>query len=122
MAGFLLVNPRAGDDRPATDVLLEEARKRGIRTHVFHEGEDPFELARQADADALGVAGGDGSLAPVAAAALEGDLPFVCVPFGTYNHFAWDAGLDRSDPIGALDAFVGRERRVDVGRAGPGRV
>jgi diacylglycerol kinase family enzyme len=44
-------------------------------------------------------------------------VPFVCVPFGTRNHFARDVGLDRADPIGALDAFAGRERRVDVGRA-----
>ncbi|HYZ79515.1 MAG TPA: diacylglycerol kinase family protein [Gaiellaceae bacterium] len=118
MSGFLLVNPRAGAGRPSTDELLEAARRRGIEAHVLRKGDDPFELARQADASALGMAGGDGSLAPVAAAALERDLPFVCVPFGTYNHFAWDAGLDRDDPLGALAAFGGRERRVDVGRAG----
>ena len=61
-------------------------------------------------------------LAPVAAVALERGLPFVCVPFGTYNHFAWDAGIDRDDPIGALRAFDGVERRVDVGRLGDDRV
>jgi diacylglycerol kinase family enzyme len=64
------------------------------------------------------MAGGDGSLAAVAAVALERDLPFVCVPFGTRNHFARDLGLDRDDPIAALDAFRGNERRIDVGRAG----
>ena len=62
------------------------------------------------------MAGGDGSLAPVAQVAIERDLPFVCVPFGTRNHFARDVGLDRNDPIAALDAFGGRERRIDVGR------
>ena len=85
---------------------------------MLGEGEDPAELARAADADALGVAGGDGSLGAVAAVAIERDLPFVCVPFGTRNHFARDAGLDRDDPIGALAAFGGEERRVDVGRVG----
>lgn len=64
------------------------------------------------------MAGGDGSLAQVAQVAIERDLPFVCVPFGTRNHFARDIGLDRDDPIGALDAFGGRERRIDVGRVG----
>jgi diacylglycerol kinase family enzyme len=39
-------------------------------------------------ADALGMAGGDGSLAVVAAAAAAHDLPFVCIPAGTRNHFA----------------------------------
>jgi diacylglycerol kinase family enzyme len=62
------------------------------------------------------MAGGDGSLAPVAQVAIERDLPFVCVPFGTRNHFARDLGLNREDPLPALDAFGGRERRIDVGR------
>jgi diacylglycerol kinase family enzyme len=45
-------------------------------------------------------------------------VPFVCVPFGTRNHFARDLGLDRNDPVGALAAFDGVERRVDIGRVG----
>jgi diacylglycerol kinase family enzyme len=122
MSGFLIVNPRAGDDRPSTDELVEAARRRGVETHVLREGEEPFELAWHADASVLGAAGGDGSLAPVAAAALERDLPFVCVPFGTLNHFALYAGLDRDDPLAALEAFGGRERRVDVGRAGSSHI
>src|SRR5256885_616015 len=122
MSRFLLVNPRAGRDRPSTEELVEAAQAQGIETHVLRQGEDPAELARSADAAALGMAGGDGSLGPVAAVALERDLPFVCVPFGTYNHFAWDAGIDRDDPLGALRAFAGEERRVDVGRLGDGRV
>src|SRR5437588_10223753 len=69
-------------------------------------------------ADAIGIAGGDGSLASVAQIAIERDLPFVCVPFGTRNHFARDLGLNRDDPVGALDAFSGRGRRIDVRRAG----
>jgi diacylglycerol kinase family enzyme len=47
--------------------------------------------------------------------ALERDLPFACVPFGTRNHFAGDLGLDPDDPLAALAAFGGEERRVDVG-------
>jgi diacylglycerol kinase family enzyme len=62
------------------------------------------------------MAGGDGSLAPVAEVAIERDLPFVCVPYGTRNHFARDLGLDRDDPVAALSAFRGAERRIDVGR------
>jgi diacylglycerol kinase family enzyme len=118
MGGFLIVNPRAGDGRPGADELVAEARKRGIDTHVLGEGDDPSELARNTRAEALGIAGGDGSLAAIADVALERDLPFVCVPFGTRNHFARDLGLDRNDPVGALDAFSGSERRIDVGRAG----
>jgi diacylglycerol kinase family enzyme len=115
VASFLIVNPNSGEGGP--DELLAEAAARGIRTHVLGEGDDIAALARAADADALGMAGGDGSLAVVAAVAIERDLPFACVPFGTRNHFARDVGLDRSDPIAALDALVdGREVRIDVGR------
>jgi diacylglycerol kinase family enzyme len=118
MAGFLLVNPRSGDARPTAEELADQARRRGLDVHVLADRDDPAQIARAADADALGIAGGDGSLAAVAQVAVERDLPFVCVPFGTRNHFARDLGLEREDPIGALGAFLGVERRIDVGYAG----
>ncbi len=117
MAGFLIVNPRSGDGDAAR--LLAAAHELGIETHKLRDGDDLPAIARRAAADALGMAGGDGSLAAVADVAIERDLPFVCVPFGTRNHFARDVGLARDDPVAALAAFVDRrERRVDVGRAG----
>jgi diacylglycerol kinase family enzyme len=114
--GFLLVNPRSGDATPTADELVARAEELGVRCHVLEEGDDAAEFARQADATALGAAGGDGSLAPVADVALEQDLPFVCIPFGTRNHFARDLGLDRDDPLGSLAAFDGVERRIDAAR------
>ena len=114
---MLFVNPRSGSDEPTVAQLVAAARERGIHVHVLGPDDDLEALAREAQADVLGMAGGDGSLGTVAGVAIERDLPFVVVPFGTRNHFARDLGLDRDDPIGALDAFGGRERRVDVGRA-----
>jgi diacylglycerol kinase family enzyme len=119
--GFLLINPRAGTESPTADELAAAARERGVEAHLLRDGEDASELARAADAEVLGAAGGDGSVATVAAVAVERDLPFVVVPYGTRNHFARDLGLDRDDPFAALDAFDGEERRVDVGRAGERR-
>ncbi len=116
MRGHLFVNPRSGDASPSVEELRAEAERRGIAVHVLAAGDEVEELAREADAEALGVAGGDGSLGKVAGVAIERGLPFVCVPFGTRNHFARDAGLDRSDPIAALAAFDGQERMIDVGR------
>jgi diacylglycerol kinase family enzyme len=115
--GFLLVNPRSGS-ADGDDLLRlgEEARRRGVGVHVLRRGDDAEALARGANAPALGVAGGDGSLAVVAAVAIDRGLPFVCVPFGTRNHFARDLGLNTDEPVAALDAFAGSERRVDVGR------
>ena len=121
MRRLLLINPRAGDESPDAAELAAEAERRGIEAHVLAEGEDAASLAREADADVLGAAGGDGSLASVAAVAAERDLPIVCVPFGTRNHFARDLGLDREDPVGALGGFEGSERRVDIGRVGERR-
>src|ERR1700745_219692 len=61
------------------------------------------------------MAGGDGSLAVVAAVSAAHGLPFVCVPAGTRNHFALDLGVERRDLAGALDAFTdGVERWIDV--------
>ena len=116
LRGFLLINPRSGDGGPSGDELREEAASRGVRVHVLEQGDDAYELARSADEPAVGIAGGDGSLAPVAQAAIERDVPFAAVPFGTRNHFVRDLGLDRDDPVAALDAFGGDERRIDVGR------
>jgi diacylglycerol kinase family enzyme len=115
--GLLIVNPRSGRGDLEPDELVAAANRRGIATHVLQRGDDPSEVARGSEADVLGVAGGDGSLAAVAEVAAERDAAFVCIPFGTRNHFARDLGLDRGDPLGALRAFDGTERRIDVGRA-----
>jgi diacylglycerol kinase family enzyme len=116
VGGLLLVNPRSGDG--GVDELVSAARGLGVTIHVLGDGDDAAEIARTADEDVVGMAGGDGSLAPVAAAVQERGAAFVCVPFGTRNHFARDLGLDRRDPIAALAAFGdGEERRVDLARA-----
>jgi len=113
------VNPRSGDDSPSVEELVAAAEEAGVETELLHEGADAAELARAAlgrGASALGVAGGDGTLALVAEVAVDEEVPFVAVPFGTRNHFARDAGYDRDDPLAALAAFDGGiERRVDVG-------
>jgi diacylglycerol kinase family enzyme len=115
VSGFLVINPRSGQGDDADD-LRAAAERVGVETHLLGEGENPADVARKAPEGPLGVAGGDGSLAAVAEVALERGLPFVVIPFGTFNHFARDVGLDRDDPEGALAAFSGRETRVDVGR------
>jgi diacylglycerol kinase family enzyme len=115
----LFINPRSGDGKAARYGLAEAARSRGIRPVELQPGEDLETLVRAAvadGADAVGMAGGDGSQAVVAAVAAEAGLPYACIPSGTRNHFALDLGVDREDVVGALDAFVdGGERVVDLG-------
>ena len=114
----LLYNPKSGGGKAERFSLAEEARKRGIIPVELTPDADLERLVRDAvadGADALAMAGGDGSQAIVAAIASELDLPYACIPAGTRNHFALDLGVDRDDVVGALDALVdGRERRVDL--------
>jgi diacylglycerol kinase family enzyme len=118
----LVLNPGSGSVQAVRDQLLEAAGRYGVEVREAGSPAELVTLAREVvagGADVLGVAGGDGSLAAVAAVAIEADLPFVCVPAGTRNHFARDLGLDRGDPAAAIEAFVaGPERRVDVATVG----
>jgi diacylglycerol kinase family enzyme len=114
----LFFNPRSGGGKASRFHLVAEARGRGIVPIELGCGEDLRELVEGAiedGADALAMAGGDGSQAVVAEIAARQGLPYACVPAGTRNHFALDLGVDRDDVVGALDAFVdGGERRVDL--------
>ncbi len=115
--GVLIANPRSGGGKVLDFDLAEVGRDHGVEVVVMADGDDLRRLALDAvarGADALGMAGGDGSLAVVAQVAVEHDLPFVCVPAGTRNHYAADLGLDRADPAHAVAAFVhGEEHRLD---------
>lgn len=115
----LFVNPRSGNGTAVRARLAERARELGIEVVTLGPGGELAELVRVAvenGADALGMAGGDGSLSVVAAAAAANGLPFVCIPAGTRNHFAGDLGLDRRDPVAALRAFgPALEGRIDLG-------
>jgi diacylglycerol kinase family enzyme len=114
----LFYNPKSGGGKAERFHLAEEARRRGIEPVELTLGADLETLVRDAvagGADALAMAGGDGSQAIVAMIAAELDLPYACIPAGTRNHFALDLGVDRDDVVGALDAFVnGGERVVDL--------
>jgi len=116
--GVLIINPKSGDGKAERFQLPDEARKRSVEPILLSPGDDLCDLARRAimnGARVIGMAGGDGSQALVATVAMEHDVPLVCVPAGTRNHFALDLGLDRDDVVGALDAFTdGVERRVDL--------
>jgi diacylglycerol kinase family enzyme/membrane-associated phospholipid phosphatase len=91
------VNPRSGNDNydPSAEIrdllpgaeVLELSEERGVAELLG-------EAARSGRARALGVAGGDGSVAAAAAVALEHGLPLAVIPAGTLNHFARDVGVE----------------------------
>ncbi|WP_409331677.1 bifunctional phosphatase PAP2/diacylglycerol kinase family protein [Trujillonella humicola] len=97
-AGLVVaVNPRSGAEHydPSAEIrellpraeVLEMSAERGVADLLG-------EAARSGRARALGVAGGDGSVAAAAAVAVEHGLPLAVIPAGTLNHFARDVGVE----------------------------
>src|ERR1700751_1849409 len=86
----LFINPRSGGGKATQAALPERAAGLGIEPVLLEPGQDLAALVARAEAegaDVLCMAGGGASLAVVAAAACAPDLPFVCIPAGTRNHF-----------------------------------
>ena len=118
---YLIMNPKSGGGKVGQFDLQRKAEDLGAEVFLIGGSQpvDVAEVAREAvakGADLLGVAGGDGTQARVAAVAAEHGLPFVVISAGTRNHFALDLGLDREDPSACLRALTdGVELLVDVG-------
>ncbi|CAM01558.1 undecaprenyl-diphosphatase [Saccharopolyspora erythraea NRRL 2338] len=73
------------------------------------------ELERRQDrVRALGVAGGDGTVAAVAALATERGLPLAVLSTGTLNHFARDIGVEHL-PAVSDSVAAGSAATVDLG-------
>ncbi len=117
MSGFLVINPRSGDADPSAEELRDEARRRGIETHLLAPDDDPSEVARGAPDGALGMAGGDGSLAAVAAGcnrarrAVRGRAVRNPEPLRPRS-----SGSTATTRLPLSQRSKGSEQRVDVGR------
>jgi diacylglycerol kinase (ATP) len=129
---FLIVNPIAGgkpgstprlsDDADALepDALARALEARGLRVRLrtLADGDDPAEVAGEAapDEDVV-VAGGDGTVGPVAELLSGGDRALGILPMGSWNNIARGLGIPMElEP--ALDVIArGQAQRVDAGRA-----
>src|SRR5919107_6198785 len=85
----LVANERSGASDPA--LCAERLASFGVQVKRF--GVDEVADAVACGADRVVVAGGDGSIAAVAAAAGAAGLPLAVVPAGTANDFARRLGL-----------------------------
>jgi undecaprenyl-diphosphatase len=117
-AGLLLaVNPLSGDPAYDPTDAIREAFPAATVVSVRRDRDLVEELEEQlaeGGVQALGVAGGDGTVATVVAVANRHGLPLVLVPAGTLNHFARDVGVyDLQEAVDASGA--GEAVAVDLG-------
>jgi diacylglycerol kinase (ATP) len=89
MTVALVANERSGSSNPA----LCAERLRAFGAEVMRFEVDELEDAVASGADRVVVAGGDGSIAPAAAAAGAAGIPLAVIPAGTANDFARRMGL-----------------------------
>lgn len=110
LSGDPLHDP-AGELRAALPaaVVLRAEPKRDLDEQL-----DTAVAERDGRVRAIGVAGGDGSVAAAATVAARRGLPLVVVPTGTLNHFARDVGVyDLQEVVDATGA--GEAVAVDLG-------
>nr|MDQ3579869.1 phosphatase PAP2 family protein [Actinomycetota bacterium] len=109
---LVLVNPHSGiaGEDPTDDI-----RRQWSKATIMHPEPDANLVAQVSerispDVRAVGVAGGDGTVAAVASVAAEFELPLVLIPAGTLNHFARDVGVESvSESVEAVRAGTGVE-------------
>jgi diacylglycerol kinase (ATP) len=108
----LIANPDSRTCDP--DAVAERLRACGAEVELF--AIDAAERAAAAGADRLVVAGGDGSIAPAAAAAGAAGVPLALVPAGTANDFARRMGLPLDLAAACRLAVAGaRLREIELG-------
>jgi diacylglycerol kinase family enzyme len=103
----VVMNPRSGGGKVARFRLVEQAQAAGAQVRLTGPDQDAASLAAAAITDGatiLGAAGGDGTVAAVAA---EAQRPLVVMPAGTRNHFARDLGLNIRNPAAAMSSTGG---------------
>ncbi len=118
----LVLNEKAGAILAGGDTpdLTQRLQSKGAIARTIPPGELPDRL-RQAlqDADAVIVAGGDGTVACAASALSGTGVPLGILPGGTMNLLAKDLCLPIGDMNAAADIILaGHTRDIDVGLAG----
>jgi diacylglycerol kinase family enzyme len=118
----IVLNRRAGallDDPGARDAFSAALMDAGLQADFIPDDEPlPARMARAAKsgADAVVVAGGDGTIACAAQELAGGLIPLGIIPFGTMNLLAKDLQLPIGDIAAALRVVAhGTARLIDAG-------
>ncbi len=116
---LVMINPDSGTEGEDPGAELAAAWPAARQLYAEPDGDLTKQLEAELDAAerpvrALGVAGGDGTVAAAAAVVASRQLPLVVVPAGTLNHFARDIGVtELSDAVEAVRD--GSAMAVDLG-------
>jgi diacylglycerol kinase (ATP) len=106
------------DPEPLAAVM----RERGAEVEVYSCDDEDLERAAATQPDRLAVAGGDGTIGPVAAIAARLGVPLAVLPTGTANDFARAYGVPSGHRDAAALAAAGtRTRPLELGRLSDGR-
>ena len=121
-AACLICNPRSGSLAGLPDVV--EQLSSAIAAAGFTLAVPPnadmelaaqWDVTRRAGVGTVFVAGGDGTIAALAALALEANVALALLPGGTMNRVCARLGLP-ADPVESVAWYApGRETRLDIG-------
>lgn len=117
---LLIENPHSGGGKHwEAEPFLEKAAEQEIE--VRHEKpenpEESIRLIEETKADAVAVAGGDGTLSPLLTVLIERQIPLLVLPAGTANDFARSLEMPEK-PVELAELLTAGERtNVDVGYA-----
>jgi diacylglycerol kinase family enzyme len=116
MSQLLIVNPFASGVDGHRLAAVQAALPSGTTTRLTTSAGEGAQIAREADADAIYVLGGDGTYNEVLNG-LEVDVPVGFLPGGGTSVLPRALGLPRNPVDAAKRVAVGRTRRIGLGRA-----
>lgn len=111
---LLIHNPDAGEQETDAPSLVRLFEREGHHVRYRHADEE-IAPGDAAEADAIALAGGDGTIGKAIRLLHGVDRPFVILPLGTANNIARCLGI-RGEPAAIVETMTaGRERRLDLG-------
>ena len=121
----VIINPASGAEHSILKPLNTAFRDAGIQWEVFitqepGDGRRMAQKAVESGIEAVGVYGGDGTVAEVASGLIGSDVPLAIFPGGTANVMSVELGIpgNLAEACALACSGIGMVRPVDMGRIG----
>lgn len=111
-------NPKAGDNKPSREWLVDTIRRHGHQVEYFASNDERWKETLDGRADLVAVAGGDGSVDDVARFIAGHPVLLAVLPLGTANNVATKLGIVNL-PVDVLVAgwATATQQHFDIGVA-----